>query len=122
MSRRATQELDCPEQSRRLYQSSGSCTSDDLAQETDGCATWIEQLKQLVRLKEIFVADRQSESKLVAVVNDVVLRNAATLMNLHMSSMQLPFDPITQSCLGICEIWIAVLFWILIGRLPVPDW
>ena len=56
-------------------------------------ATWIEQLKQLVRLKEIFVADRQSESKLVAVVNDVVLRNAATLMNLHMSSMQLPFDP-----------------------------
>ena len=55
-------------------------------------ATWLKRLKQLVRLKEIFVTGRYC-SKLQTVVNDVVIRNANTLTFLHMDTKRLPFDP-----------------------------
>ena len=64
--------------------------------QTETDATWIKRLKQLVRLKEIFVTDNcegHLESKLVAVVNDVVLRNSATLTLLHMRWMPLRLNP-----------------------------
>ena len=58
------------------------------------CETWIKRLGQLVRLKRIFVTDGYYFwSKLWPVVNDVVLRNAATLTLLHMEWEPLPFDP-----------------------------
>ena len=53
----------------------------------------IKRLTQLVRLKEIFVPDCHFRSKLHAVVDDIVLRNAATLTLLHMRSEQMPLDP-----------------------------
>ena len=53
--------------------------------------TWIKRLKQLVRLKEIFVFVCFSPN-LLAAADDVVHRNAATLTLLHMGSEPLPFD------------------------------
>ena len=48
---------------------------------------------QLVRLKKIFISGYYFRSKLLMVVNDVVLRNASTLTLLHMGSELRPFDP-----------------------------
>ena len=54
---------------------------------------WIKRLKQLVRLKRIFVTGNYFRPELLPVVDDVVLRNASTLTILHMISKPLPFDP-----------------------------
>ena len=55
---------------------------------------WIERLKQLVRLKKIFFPDGYFCSKLRGVGNNIVLRNAATLTRLHMSSEPVPLDSV----------------------------
>ena len=58
------------------------------------CETWIKRLKQLVRLKRMLVTgDYYFWSMLRPVVSDVVFRNAATLMLLHVGWARLPFDP-----------------------------
>ena len=62
-------------------------------QDDADCRTWIKRLKRLVRLKKIFVPDCYFRSKLRAIVDDVVLRNASTLTLLRMRSGWLPFDP-----------------------------
>ena len=54
--------------------------------------TWIKRLKQLVRLKEIFIPGSCIWSKVLAVGKEVVFRNASTLTLLHMRSERLPFD------------------------------
>ena len=55
--------------------------------------TWIKRLKQLVRLKKVFINGNYFGSEIWGVGDDVVLRNALTVTTLHMSSKRLPFDP-----------------------------
>ena len=55
--------------------------------------TWIKRLEHLVRLKRIFVTGDRIGSKLLPVVHDVVVRNAASLTLLHMRSELMPFGP-----------------------------
>ena len=58
-------------------------------------ATWIERLKQIVRLKAFhFVMEGFAYSEdLMPVVDDVVRVNASSLTLLHLSSMPLPIHP-----------------------------
>ena len=85
--------------------------------------TWIERLKQLVRLKEIYVTGNYFESEKLAVVDDVVFRNAATLTLLHMRSERLPFDPKRPVVYhNLRDLYCMDVAWILIRQLPVPDW
>ena len=53
----------------------------------------IKRLEQLIRLKKIFVTEGHFGEDGRAVVEDVVIRNVATLTLLHMRLERLPLDP-----------------------------